>query len=56
MGGLAASLTSDPAYPAILYPVLLGVISYLIHEGTGCCDPEYPVILCPGLLGPAGGY
>ena len=48
MRELAAALSSDPAYPAILYPVLLEVISELIHEGTGCCDPEYLAILCPG--------
>ena len=40
MGELTTVLTSDQAYLAILYAVLLGMITYLIHEGTGCCDPE----------------
>ena len=54
-GELTTVLTSDPAYPAILYSVLQGVISYVFHEGTGCCEPEYLMRLCPKLFGPAGG-
>ena len=53
-GGPVSVLTNAPTHAAILYPVLLEVISYLIHEGTGCRDPEYLAILYPGLFGPGG--
>ena len=42
------ALTSDPAYPTILFPELFGLVSYGYVLGTG----KIPEIFFPMLFGP----
>ena len=56
--GPVLALTSDPAYPTILFSELGEVISYdyVLGEVTALTsDPVYPAILFPELFGPGRG-